>query len=103
MARQQQEAFPLFKGATRVATFAGVPFMAFLYVCIFVASIAMLFSLWLWLLMIPFWIVMAAVTKHDDKAFRIWGLWFETKFRNRNKAFWNGSTYSTARYRKKRK
>jgi type IV secretion system protein VirB3 len=102
MARQQQEAFPLFKGATRVATFAGVPFFALFMVATFVACIAMLFSLWLWLLLIPAWVVMAAVTKYDDKAFRIWGLWFETKFRNRNKAFWRGSTYAPARYRKRK-
>lgn len=102
MADQQQEAFPLFKGATRVATFAGVPFMALFIVASVIACFAMLFSMWLWIFLLPAWVVMAAVTKHDDKAFRIWALWFETKFRNRNKAFWKGSSYSVARYRKRK-
>lgn len=101
MAREQ-EAFPLFKGATRTATVWGVPTIPLLFAFIFVASIAMLFSLWLWILMVPIWAVMAAVTKYDDKAFRIWGLFIQTKLRNRNKAFWKGSTYATARYRKRK-
>lgn len=101
MAREQ-EAFPLFKGATRTATVAGVPTIPLMFAFIFVASIAMLFSLWLWILIVPLWGVMAAVTKYDDKAFRIWGLFIQTKFRNRNKSFWKGSTYSPSRYRKRK-
>jgi type IV secretion system protein VirB3 len=95
--------FPLFKGATRVPTIAGVPMIPLIFMFIGVAVVAMLVSMWWWGLLPPAWFVMAQITRHDDKAFRIWGLWFETKFRNRNKGFWGASSYSTARYRKRKK
>ena len=94
--------YPLFKGATRVPTVWGVPMMALLWMFMAVACFAMVVSLWLYLLAVPFWFVMAQITKHDDKAFRVWALWFETKLRNRNKAFWGASSYSRVSYRRKR-
>jgi type IV secretion system protein VirB3 len=95
--------FPLFKGATRVPTVAGVPMIPLFFMVIVVAALAMLISMWWWGLVLPAWGVMAQITRHDDKAFRIWGLWFDTKFRNRNKGFWGASSYSTAVYRKRKK
>lgn len=94
--------FPLFKGATRVPTFLNVPMIPLLFMFIFVASLAMLFSLWCWLLGLPLWFIMAQITKNDDQAFRIWWLWFDTKWRNRS-SFWQASTYSKLDYKKGRR
>jgi type IV secretion system protein VirB3 len=100
---EKRKQYPLYKGATRLPTVGGVPTMALLTMLICVASIAMLFSLWLWLFAPAFWFLMAQITKHDDKAFRVWWLWLDTKLRNRNKAFWGASTYSRVDYRNRRK
>lgn len=94
--------FPLFKGCTRVPTIAGVPMIPAIFMFIAVASVAMLVSMWCWLLVLPAWVVMAQITRHDDRAFRIVGLWFETKLRNRNQKFWGASSYARAQYRKKK-
>ncbi|WP_336276688.1 type IV secretion system protein VirB3 [Bartonella sp. CB178] len=102
MKPQKQEEFPLFKGATRVPTIWGVPMMPAISMVIGVASIAMTINIFLWIIAPPLWFVMAQITKHDDKAFRIWWLWVDTKFRNRNKSFWGASSYSPSNYRKRR-
>jgi type IV secretion system protein VirB3 len=91
--------FPLFKGATRAPTVGGVPMIPLMCMLIVVATIAMMISLWCWFLALPLWFVMAQITKNDDRAFRIWGLWFDTKCRNSNKIFWGASTYSKRDYR----
>ena len=100
--QHRHEPFPLFKGATRAPTIAGVPMMPLMAMLIFVAVIALTVSIWWWALAIPLWFVMAQVTKNDDKAFRIWWLWIDTKVRNRNKSFWGASTYGPTKYRKRR-
>lgn len=74
-----------------------------MFMFIAVAVIAMLVSLWWWALVIPLWFLMAQITRNDDKAFRIWGLWIDTKWRNGNKGFWGASTYSPVSYRKRRR
>jgi type IV secretion system protein VirB3 len=90
--------YPLFKGATRIPLIMGVPVMAGLTAFGVVAAMAMLFSLWWWLLLLPVWFAMSRIVKSDDRAFHVWSLWFETKFRNRNKKFWGASSYSPVRY-----
>ncbi|WP_455474043.1 type IV secretion system protein VirB3 [Bartonella sp. B30(2025)] len=102
MKMQKHEEFPLFKGATRVPTIWGVPMMPAISMVIGVASVAMTINFFLWLFAPPLWFIMVQVTKHDDKAFRIWWLWIDTKFRNRNKSFWGASSYSPSNYRKRR-
>lgn len=102
MSQEGPQAFPLFKGATRVPTVAGVPMIPLIFMFVGIAVIAMLVSMWWWGLVLPGWFIMAQITRHDDKAFRIWGLWFDTKFRNRNKTFWGASTYSPSIYRKRK-
>ncbi len=94
--------FPLFKGATRVATVWGVPLLPLVVLVVGVASAAVVFGV-LWLvLLVPGWLLMAQVTKSDDRAFRILWLWMQTKlanrlrtvrFRGRNE-FWGASSYS---------
>ncbi|CAM2164751.1 type IV secretion system protein VirB3 [Burkholderia latens] len=94
------EPFPLFKGATRVPLVFGVPAMPLLVAVSAVAIIAMWVSLWCWLLLVPVVVIMRLITRHDDRAFSVWWLWFETKFRNGHKSFWRGSTYSPNDYRR---
>lgn len=89
---EPEEPFPLFKGATRVPTIAGVPMIPLIGMLVVVAAVAMTLSLWWWFLAMPLWFIMAQITKNDDRAFRIWSLWFDTKWRNGNKAFWGAST-----------
>ncbi|MBB5074253.1 type IV secretion system protein VirB3 [Bartonella callosciuri] len=102
MKSQKQEAFPLFKGATRVPTVWGVPMMPLIVMVVSVAVFAMTINIFLWFIALPMWFIMAQIAKNDDKAFRIWWLWIDTKFRNRNKSFWGASSYSPSNYRKRR-
>jgi len=95
--------FPLFKGATRVATVAGVPLVPLVVLVVGVASAAEIFSVWLLALLVPGWVLMAQITRSDDRAFRILGLWIETKLANRLRTagsgageFWGASTYSVS-------
>jgi len=93
-------AFPLFKGATRVPTYFGVPMWPLILMLMVVASVAMLVNL-LWWLSAPFiWWFMAQITKSDDKAFRVIGLYIDTKLRNRHKSFWKASSYSPVKYKR---
>lgn len=94
-------AFPLFKGATRIPTVFSVPIIPLFSMLIIIAIIAMSVSLLCWLIAPIGWFVMAAITKHDDRAFRIWGLWFETNWRNGNGSIWQASSYSKSNYNKK--
>lgn len=90
------EPFPLFNGATRPPTLLGVPLVPIMLMFMVVACIAMLTKPWWIALAIPAWAVMAAITRHDDRAFRVWGLALDTKLRNRNKRFWKASSYAPA-------
>ncbi|WP_208437067.1 type IV secretion system protein VirB3 [Bartonella taylorii] len=102
MKPQKHKTFPLFKGATRVPTVWGVPMMPLITMVVSIAAIAMTVSIFLWIIALPLWFIMAQITKNDDKAFRIWWLWIDSKFRNRNKSFWGASSYSPSNYRKRR-
>lgn len=110
MASQDEEVlkpYPLFQGATRLPTILGVPMMPLMVMSMGVAVIALSFSIFWWLLWPILCFVMAQITKTDDKAFRIWGLWIDTKFLNGlfngSKKFWGASTYSPTNYRKSRR
>jgi len=95
-------AFPLFKGCTRVPTLMGVPMIPLLAMAMIIALVAMLLSFWCWFLALPLWFMMAQITKNDDKAFRLWILWADTKLRNGRKTFWGASTYSPTSYCKRK-
>ena len=101
--------FPLFKGATRVATVGGVPLVPLVVLVVGVASAAMVFGVWWLALLVPGWLLMAQITRSDDRAFRILWLWMQTKhlnrlrmvrFRGRNE-FWGASSYSPADARRR--
>ncbi len=94
--------FPLFKGATRVPTVAGVPLIPAVVLVVAVASATVLFGVGWLVLLVPGWILMAQVTRADDRAFRILWLWIQTKLANRARLLracgpadlWGASTYS---------
>lgn len=92
---------PLFKGLTRSATVAGVPLIPLGMMLGVVAFTALWTSFWAYLMAPPLYLVMRIVTRKDDKAFRIWGLWFETKWRNSHKKHWGASSYSPRAYKRR--
>lgn len=100
--KKRNEAFPLFKGAVRVPTIWGVPMVPLVSMVMGVAAVSMVVSLLCWIAVLPFWFIMAQITKNDDKAFRILWLWISTKLFNRNKSFWGASSYSPSDYRKRK-
>jgi type IV secretion system protein VirB3 len=105
MARLQDDEAPLFKGATRLPVFAGVPRTAMLLIFMFWGALFMMIHLWALAGFAFTWFVAFCITKHDDRMFRIIGLAFKTKIRNfiesPFKSLWGGSTYATKRYVKR--
>jgi type IV secretion system protein VirB3 len=93
--------FPLFKGATRVPTVAGVPLIPAVVLVIAVASATVIFGMWWLALLAPGWLLMAQITRTDDRAFRILGLWMQTRLTNRIRMllggsgeYWGASSYA---------
>ena len=98
------QAYPLFKGCTRQATVMGVPLVPLMSMIMLVAMLAMVFSLWWWALTLPCWLTMASITRYDDQAFRIWGLWLSCQRFRRLQGFWQAATYTpTPGYRRVRR
>lgn len=94
--------FPLFKGATRLPTFVFVPRDIFILTAMFSGALFMLIHLYAVLVFAVLWITEWAITKHDDRMFRIISLWIKTKVRNsiesRFTRLWGGSSYSPIGY-----
>lgn len=96
--------FPLFKGATRVPTVAGVPLVPAVTLVITVASATVMLGFSWIALLAPAWVLMAQVTRTDDRAFRILSLWMRTKVANRLRLaarcgvreLWGASAYATS-------
>jgi type IV secretion system protein VirB3 len=94
--------FPLYKGATRAAVVWGVPLVPLVGMVIGVAVAALALGLWWWGLVVPLWALMARITRTDDRAFRILGLWLATKCLNGwrlalgagREDFWGASSYA---------
>src|SRR3954468_5413604 len=99
--------FPLFKGATRVPTVAGVPLVPAVVMAITVASATVMLGIGWLALLVPGWLLMAQVTRADDRAFRILWLWAQTKLANRARLalvwkfhdVWGASSYATSERR----
>lgn len=93
----------LYKGATRPAMWGGVPTMPLLVTGIACALIAFYVGFFFGLgIFAALWALMAGITKKDDKAFRIIGLWLMTKAFNRGRGYWGAASFSIADYRRKR-
>ena len=94
--------YPLFKGATRVATVkGGVPTRAFVALVFTVVIVAM-FTVYGWLLFPLLYPILAIISRSDDRAFWIWELWLKTKFIVPNKAFWGAVSYTPTPYSRRR-
>lgn len=94
--------YPVFKGLGRKPTFLGVPTTLLFGTFLTVAFIAMLAGLAWWGLLIVALPTIAVLTRHDDKAFDVLWLEIQTRTRNRNKTFWNGSSYAPNSYPSRR-
>ncbi|MNL17513.1 Type IV secretion system protein virB3 [compost metagenome] len=94
--------YPLFKGATRVATIkGGVPTRAFAGLVMLTVAVAM-FTLWGWLLLPLLYPVIAIISRNDDRAFWIWELWIKTKLFAMNKRFWGAISLTPTPYSRRR-
>ncbi|UUL21331.1 VirB3 family type IV secretion system protein [Escherichia albertii] len=71
--------YPLFKGATRLPTFAGVPRTVIIATFIFCATLFMTIHLWAVVLFGLLWFIEFCISKHDDRMFRIIWLAIMTK------------------------
>lgn len=94
---------PTFKGAGRVPTKLGIPTLILVGTVMAVAITAMVAGLVWWLSLLIILPIFAAITRHDDRAFHILALGIRTRFLNRNKRFWNGSSYTPLTYPKRRR
>lgn len=95
--------YPLFKGATRVATVkGGVPTRAFVGLVFLTVVIAMFIRIWGWLVFPALYPIVAVISRNDDRAFWILELWWKTKFTVPNKAFWGAATYTPTPYSPRR-
>lgn len=95
--------YPLFKGATRIATIkGGVPTRAFVALVFLTVTVAM-FTLWGWLLGPILYPILAVLSRNDDRAFWIWELWFKTKLLAPNKRFWGAISLTPIPYSKRRR
>jgi len=94
--------YPVFRGLGRKPTFMGIPTIWFLGAVSTVAFLSMLFGLYWWASLFVVLPTMAIITKTDDRAFDIWILELQTRTRNKNKAFWGGSSYTPNGQRKRR-
>ncbi|EBW7114467.1 type IV secretion system protein VirB3 [Salmonella enterica subsp. enterica serovar Telelkebir] len=95
---------PLFKGATRITRAIGLPRNIALLVFMISTSLFMLIHMWALFIFAFLWVTCAALTKYDDRMFRIIGLWLQTKFSNSfDSPFkqWGGSSYSPVDYKRK--
>jgi len=99
---QTSSGYPVFKGLGRKPTFLGVPTTLLFGAFLAVALIAMLAGLAWWGLLIVVLPTIAVLTRHDDKAFDVLWLELQTRTRNRNKTFWNGSSYAPSGYSSRR-
>ena len=94
--------YPVFKGLGRKATFMGVPTKLLLGAFACIAIIAMTAGLAWWGLLFVVMPALAILTREDDKAVDVLMLELKTRRRNRNKRFWQGSSYALQSYHQRR-
>jgi type IV secretion system protein VirB3 len=95
--------YPLFKGATRVATVkGGVPTRAFVGLVFLTVIVAMFIRIWGWAVFPILYPIVAVISRNDDRAFWILELWWKTKFNVRTKAFWGAVSYTPTPYSRRR-
>ena len=96
--------YPLFKGAARLPRVAGIPRKPAIFILVVSMTSFLIVHAWAILVLIFLWVPAAALTKYDDRMFRIITLWFKTKFVNSYESpfkDWGGSSYSPVDYKRK--
>lgn len=101
MSEPAQQAYPLFNGLARPVMVMGVPLIPLMTMAGVVAAAALNLGLIWAVLGIPLWAVMALMCKHDANYFRLLWLGIDTRYRNRNKSFWQASAYTPHRCKKR--
>jgi type IV secretion system protein VirB3 len=99
---------PVFKGATRPAMIWGVPLVAFLMIgggMLIPAIWALLASpplgVAILFLMIPVFVVMRVITRHDDQCLAQYLLRLRMVLRQGNRRFWGGHAYVPVRLKRR--
>lgn len=93
---------PLFVGATRPATIAGVTYEAFVVVAMISAAVFIGTGNILWaLICVPLYAVAFLVTQKDPRQFEHYRLWGVTKGRCVNRLHWKAASYSPLSFRKR--
>jgi len=99
---------PVFRGATRPAMIWGVPLVAFLMVgggMLIPAIWALLASpplgVAILFLMIPVFVVMRVITRHDDQRLAQYLLRVRMVLRQGNRRFWGGHAYVPVRLKRR--
>ena len=77
---------PLFKGATRPATYLGIPIKPLLFLFLPVGFLSMVISVWMWVTLLPIYILMRLLLANDDKFFTELGAMAK---------FWHSTTGNT--------
>lgn len=88
---------PVFKGATRLPTFAGVPRTVLLFTSIFCGVLFMIIHMYAIFIFAILFAVEWSITKHDDKMFHVLFLFSKTTLPGRFSEFWtcwNGASDS---------
>jgi type IV secretion system protein VirB3 len=92
----------IFKGATRPAMMAGVPFMPF-FLNVFVHALALIWTLALgqfWLVLFVLfsggtcYLLMRVASEKDDQRLLQWLLLFQLRIRQSNRGFWSVNSYA---------
>ncbi|CAB3780353.1 type IV secretion system protein VirB3 [Paraburkholderia caffeinilytica] len=99
---------PVFKGCTRPAMLWGVPLVPFLMVdggMLIPAIWALLASpslgVAILFLMIPVFVVMRVITRHDDQRFAQYALRLRMMLRQGNRRFWGAHAYVPVRLKRR--
>ncbi|MBS1017009.1 VirB3 family type IV secretion system protein [Acetobacter persici] len=98
-----ERSVPVFKGATRLPTFAGVPRTVILFTAIGCGVMFMFIHAYAIFIFAILYAIEWSITKHDDKMFNILFLSAQTTFPARFSRFWkrwNGSSDSPIVYEK---
>jgi type IV secretion system protein VirB3 len=94
--------FPLFKGATRVPTFLLIPRNMFIVIMMVSVCLFMVIHFYAMGIFALCWLITWAVTKYDDRMFRVLWLWLITKVKNNLDSKFaktlGGSTYAPVEY-----
>lgn len=95
--------FDLYKGATRPAMMFGIPTDALIYAFCGVGLLALSTTIAMWVFLPIIGFVMRMIAKRDDRAFRQWGLYIDTKFRCPKpvKQFFGATSYSNTKIKTK--